>query len=141
MSTTYRVWLTVHAREDEVEVLKDALTEEAPFKYNVTLKLLPREGVLLDAEGDVIRGNGPRTVEHMAYELRCAVWCATQRRVRVDVQYAVMEPDNSAPEGEGDFDRAVREGHVLQTCRNCQQDLPFGSQERVCAACETGKGT
>ena len=135
MSTTYQIWLTAHARAEEIEAIQDALTEEGAFRFGVTPKLHPKEGVLLDATGKIVKGDGQRAVERMAYELRCAVWLGAQRHVHVEVYYAVVEPNDSCSEAEGNFEKALANGVIQQPCCNCSKGLPFGSQERLCAIC------
>jgi len=140
VSANYRVWLTVRCRADEVEAIQDSLSGEAAFRYNVTSQLHPADGVLLDAVGDLVVGDSNRAVEHTAYALRCAAWYGAQRRVKVDVYYARMEPESSCAEEDGDFERALRNGDVQVPCCRCQALQPFGSYERLCAACAAAQG-
>jgi hypothetical protein len=135
MSASYRMWLTVRCQEAEVASIKDALMEVAGWKFGVVPLLRAAEGMFLDAVGDLVIGDDNRALERKAYEVRCAVWYAAQRRVAVEVYHARMEPESGCPEGEHDFERAIANGDARALCANCQGWLPFGSHDRLCTGC------
>jgi hypothetical protein len=135
MSASYRMWVTVRCREEEVEAIKDALAEVEAWRFSMAPMLRAADGVLLDAVGDLVVGDDNRALERKAYELRCAAWCAAQRHLQVEVYHARMEPEDGCPEGEHDFERAVANGDARALCADCQGLLPFGIHDRLCTDC------